>query len=503
MAKLNRFQMREVVEWKGLTRDNHLASLFRIAPQKASDLMVELLAYQQGGSLDTLLSQFPTKEFENDEEFYWDVIGSSRTNQALVEARDEAGNVITTSSSGNVGANTAPFTLVFDKDMFADGETIVGNFDIYKFRILGDGRLVGSNVEYSVELEGGNEDGVPAERLLPGELFSVEAAYVEAEMSREVGDVRFSAPVSMRNEFTHIRLKHKVPGNKLNKQLKIGIPIKVNGKSQITEMWMHKVDYEVEQQFREYKNNALADSRSNRNSNGEYTNIGKSGSAIKKGAGLYEQMEVANCHYYNDINSILKLIENALYDLVSGRIDYKNRTFVLTTGAKGAEIFNKAVGKEVSGWTPLFQFNGDNLGVVKKTTNQIHDTALSAGYMFTEYRAPMGVTLKVNVDPSYDDPVKRGKILHPAGGFAYSYRFDIMDIGTMDQPNIFKVGIKGKSEYRGYQWGPFRNPFTGQTDNPNASYDEDSAVIHKYADLGVCVLDPTRTVHFIPSVLEA
>lgn len=502
MAKLNRFEIREAVSWKGLTRDNMLASLFKVAPQKMADFMTELLAYKQGGSLDSLLSKFPIKEFENDEEFYWDVIGSSRQNVALVEARNEAGQVVQ-SGDGNVGAGTAPFTLVFNKDMFADGETIVGNFDIYKFRILGDGKLEGSNVAYTVELGGGNEDGVPAERLLAGELFSVEAAYVEAEMSREVGDVRFSAPVSMRNEFSHIRIKHKVPGNKQDKALQVGLPIDVNGKKTVTNMWMHVVDYEVEEQFKEYKNNALADGRSNRNSNGEYTNIGKSGSAIKTGAGLYEQMEVANCYYYNDVNSILKLIENALYDLCAGKVDYKNRTFVLTTGAKGAELFNKAVGKEVSGWTPLFQFNGDNLGVVKKTSNEIHDTALSAGFMFTEYRAPMGITLKVSVDPSYDDPVKRGKVLHPAGGFAYSYRFDIMDMGTADKPNIYKCAIKGKPEYRGYQWGPFRNPFTGQLNNPCASYDEDSAVIHKFADLGVCVLDPTRTVHFIPSILQA
>ena len=50
------------------------------------------------------------------------------------------------------------------------------------------------------------------------------------------------------------------------------------------------------------------------------------------------------------------------------------------------------------------------------------------------------------------DPV-RNKILHPNGGVAFSYRYDIMYIGTMDQPNIFKCKIKGDNEYRGYQWG--------------------------------------------------
>lgn len=71
----------------------------------------------------------------------------------------------------------------------ADGEYIVGNLnEIYQFRILGNARLEGSNAVYKVELGGANTQGVPAERLLAGERFSVEAAFVENELSREVGD---------------------------------------------------------------------------------------------------------------------------------------------------------------------------------------------------------------------------------------------------------------------------------------------------------------------------
>jgi hypothetical protein len=33
------------------------------------------------------------------------------------------------------------------------------------------------------------------------------------------------------------------------------------------------------------------------------------------------------------------------------------------------------------------------------------------------------------------------------------------------------------------------------------SHDEDSATIHKKATLGICVLDPTRTMSLIPSIL--
>ena len=75
----------------------------------------------------------------------------------------------------------------------------------------------------------------------------------------------------------------------LNKKIACGIPIiDKMGKKTVVNRWMHQVDWEVEQQFSEYKNNALAFGRSNRNMNGEYTKIGKSGSVIKTGAGLFE-----------------------------------------------------------------------------------------------------------------------------------------------------------------------------------------------------------------------
>lgn len=65
---------------------------------------------------------------------------------------------------------------------------------------------------------------------------------------------------------------------------------------------------------------------------------------------------------------------------------------------RGAALFNKAVRDVVSGWTN-FTLNGDALGVVRKTTSPLHSNALAAGYQFTEYQAPNGVTLKLEVDP--------------------------------------------------------------------------------------------------------
>lgn len=501
-GKLGKFQTIGFSHWKGLTKDNHLGSIFQLSPQKATNLMVQLLAYHRGKTLDTFLNQFPTREFEDDTEYYWDVIGSSRRNIPLVEARDENG-VVVTAQSANIGSGTAPFYLVFAEDWFADGEVIVGNLNqVYPFRILSDPRMEGTNAVYKVELMGGNTAGVPAERLLAGERFSVEFAPVEKALSRKVGDVRFTSPISMRNEWSTIRIQHKVPGNMLKKKLAVGIPMvkrTEEGKQvkDVSTMWMHYVDWEVELQFSEYKNNALAFGTSNRNANGEYMNFGKSGEAIKTGAGLFEQMEVANTMYFNSFS--LKLLEDALYELSASKLDFGDRYFLIKTGERGAIKFHKEILKTVSGWQ-TFILDNSSVKVIDKTQSQLHSNSLTAGFQFVEYKAPNGVRVKIDVDPFYDDPV-RNKVIHPEGGVAMSYRYDIMYIGTMDQPNIFKCKIKGDTEYRGYQWG-FRNPFTGQMNNPYMSFDEDAAVVHRMATLGIAVLDPTRTMSLIPSILQ-
>lgn len=501
-GQLKKFQMIGFTGWKGLTKLNHLSAIGQASPQKASNLMVQLLAWYRGKTLETFLSKFPVKEFDDDSEYYWDVVGSTKRNIPLVEARKLDGSVVEDKDE-MIGAGTEPFFLVFGEDWFADGEVIFGNLNqIYPFRILGDPRMEGTNAVYKVELMGGNTAGVPGERLLAGERFSVGFAPVERELSRKVGDIRFSTPVSMRNEWTTIRIQHKVPGSMLGKKLAVGIPVVEEGPNggkvrTVKNMWMHHVDWTFEQQWQDYKNMAIAWGTSNRNNNGEYLNIGKSGEVIRMGDGLFAQMEVANTMYYNTFS--IKLIEDALYELCAAKLDWRDRTFVLRTGERGAALFNKAVRDVVSGWTN-FTLNGDALGVVRKTSSPLHTNALAAGYQFTEYQAPNGVTLKLEVDPFYDDPV-HNKVQHPLGGPASSYRFDIMDIGSMDQPNIFLCKIKGQDEIRGYEPG-LRNPFTGKVNINYMSHDEDSTTIHKMTTFGVCVLDPTRTMSIIPAILQ-
>lgn len=117
-------------------------------------------------------------------------------------------------------------------------------------------------------------------------------------------------------------------------------------------------------------------------------------------------MEVANTIYYNDFS--LKLIEDALFELSASKLDYGERKFVLRTGERGAALFNKAVKDVVSGWYAVgfYGSSANNPAVISKTQSKLHSNALSAGFQFTEYKAPNGLVISIDVDPLYDDPVK-------------------------------------------------------------------------------------------------
>lgn len=387
-------------------------------------------------------------------------------------------------------------------------DVIVGEKnEVYPLRILGEASFEGTNAVYTVELMGVNPNGMPGEELVSGKRFSKEFSPVESEGSRKVGDLHFASPLAMRNEFSKLRIQHKVYGSMLKRKLVTPIPVapKDGGAPKLFPMWMHYVDYQLEAEFSADKNRLLMFARSNRDEWGNYQNVGQSGNVIKQGAGIREQMEVSYTHYYSTFK--LKVIEDALYQLSESKLAMDNRVFVMKTGERGAAQFNKACQEIASGWHSFGYLGGNanNPAIIQKTTSELHSNALSFGYQFTEYRAPNGVVIKVEVDPMYDDKVrnKQYKDGDPSRGVAESYRYDIFFVGNLDgglgAPNIQIVKIRGyEGDFRGYQSGPFANPFTGAENIQYASTDEDAATVHKMATLGAIVRDPSRCITILP-----
>jgi len=56
--------------------------------------MIQLLSLHYGKNTEAYLKQFPVKYFDNDDDYFWEVIGSSRRNIPLLEARREDGSLL-------------------------------------------------------------------------------------------------------------------------------------------------------------------------------------------------------------------------------------------------------------------------------------------------------------------------------------------------------------------------------------------------------------------------
>ncbi len=508
MNKLKLFQTMTFNSWNGINYSDSIARIFGRAPQPAADVMVDLLAYRYGGNMESFIKRFPVKEYETDDPYYWDVFQGDGEQYPLVKALDSTGTLITTASTGVTGENGQLFTLYFEKRVGVKRDVIVGNLnEKYLMYIVEEPALVGGLWETQVQLMGGNTTGIPVERLCPGELFTYEYTPVERDFSTAVGTVRHRTTGRMTNDWTTIRKDHKVGGNLLDAKIMVGYPEfgpdgKFTGK--VSNRWMHKEDMEFQRQFRDEKNRAIVWGRNNQTASGEYINTGNSGGTVQMGAGLYELLGSGKKVVFSG-EPTMDMIERALRDVCGDGVPMEERCFVINTGQVGAKIISRMISQTTAGWTPLFQADAGQLGVINKTKSNVNPVALAAGFQFTEFRAACGVRVRVNVIPSvYDQRDRNSKILID-GEPAMSRRMDIIYCGAHDggeatDTNVQICQIKGKPEMHGILRG-FRDPYTGLINNENMGTSEDSSTFTKFAQFGVIVWDSTKCVSFIPDVL--
>jgi hypothetical protein len=259
---------------------------------------------------------------------------------------------------------------------------------------------------------------------------------------------------------------------------------------------MQEVYWQFEKAMSRVKARTLMFGKTNRDENGRFLNKGKSNIEIKAGSGIREQMEVSNTTSYNTFS--ISLLEDLLSELSEGKLDFGERKFMMRTGERGAIQFHRAVTTEASGWTAVgFDNTGQN--AIQKVQSKFHANSFSAGFQFTEWKAPNGIHVMLEIDPMYDDKV-RNKIYHPNGGVAESYRYDIMYIGSMEEPNIQKIKVRGDDELRGYKAG-IRDPYTGRKGG-TMQHMEDSSIMTAMCGTGAMVKDASRTATLKPIILE-
>lgn len=502
---IGKFVMTKSKAWSGITTANHTATLFGTKPELITPLTTVLLQNSGMKNLDTTLSKFPEKTLSRGTtEFSWKVVTSEERSIPLVEARYNG--VVVDADAEGVGRARTLVELVFAEKYFTKMHLIAGHRpDLYQLRIIEDPYEEGSNYVYICEVWGGEESlaGIPGDEFLPGNRFSIEGAPVEDELSIQGAGIAFTAPFMLRNTVTNMRFEHKVSGKLIDCKFEpiywAGIETRDDntGKVRTSYTWMQEIYWQFEKQISRVKARTLMFGKTNRDENGRFLNKGTSNIEIKAGSGIREQMELSNTHTYNRFS--IRLLEDMLYNLCEGKLEFSERKFLLRTGERGAAQFSKAVTAEASGWTHI-GFDNSGANAIQKTTSPIHQNAYKAGFQFTEWLAPNNIHVMIEVDPMYDDRV-RNKVFHPEGGVLESYRYDILYIGSTDVPNIQKVKVEGSDELRGYIAG-IRDPFTGRKGGVMQQMEDSATMTALIEGIGACVIDATRTAT-LKCVVEA
>ena len=495
--KISKLQVVEPQHWSGLTKEAHLGYLGMLEPELISKVVDRLYEVNYGAdNIVSLLDQFPVHYLNQDGIYQWLVQGSEERNIPLVKAQLAPTGTTALTAADRPGIGRSAFYMWFPERLFEITTTIVGERpEDYLLRVTDDPYQDGTNWRYRVELITGDDTlFVPYTELLGGTRWSAEFGLVEHELSVRGNGVSHSSPYKLENTTSYIRKQYDVPGNMIvagqNTPLAYAF-IDDNGKQQTR--WIDKLGWDFMTQFRRDKARLLLNGKSNRLADGTYGNRGETGNTIRAGFGLYEQMDGGNIMYFNSF-SIDKLTDFAL-DITVGKFKEDSRKFVLSTGERGAYEFHKSASNKASGITWLRSGHNFEIGNGKVT--------LDEGQIL-KYRSVNGIEFSIIIDPMKDDPV-RNKLLHPNGGLASSYVFDIWDFGTTNgSPNIQRVAVKGNEEIFGYIPG-LRDPFTpyNNTNSPRMIVSpKDGYSVYKMFIGGIMLKNPLKTGRFIPTILR-
>jgi hypothetical protein len=495
--KISKLQVVEPQHWSGLTKEAHLGYLGMLQPELISKVVDRLYEVNYGAdNIVSFIDQFPVHYLNQDGIYQWLVQGSEERNIPLVKASfNTGGNQLT--AVDRAGLMRSPFYMWFAERLFEISSVLVGERpEDYSLRVVEEPVADGTNWRYKVELVTGDDTlFVPYTELAVGTRWSSDFGLVEHELSVRGNSVSHASPYKMENTTSYIRKQYDVPGNMIvagqNTPLAYAF-IDDNGKQQTR--WIDKLGWDFMTQFRRDKARLLLHGKSNRLADGTYGNRGETGNTIRAGFGLYEQMDGGNLMYFNTF-SIDKLTDFAL-DITVGKFKEDSRKFVLSTGERGAYEFHKSASNKASGITWLRSGHNFEVGNGKVT--------LDEGQIL-KYRSVNGIEFNIIIDPMKDDPV-RNKMLHPNGGLASSYMFDIWDFGTTNgAPNIQRVAVKGNEEIFGYIPG-LRDPFTpyNNMNSPRMIVSpKDGYSVYKMFIGGIMLRNPLKTGRFIPTILRS
>lgn len=518
MGKLKPWQINEVKEWAGMTKENHLIEyLTNSDPISIDNTVTALIGLRDGmDEVFSFMDNWGKREYDRRAPLQWECVKSPRTIVRCVGVKDKSFANFSSSATA-AGQDGEAFYIGFERDWFFKGETLYGpHGNTYPMRVISEkARMIGNTAWYKVVPYGAKvqHSGIPVSELRKGAKYSAGPYFVGNTLSRQGGGVRHNTSFKMEAGWNVIRTSDTVAGGIEHLKLKVGLPVYENGKMVIKEKWIEKELLEVYKQFKHNERLAGLYGVSTRNEDGTFSNMDFSGEAIDSSDGLYEQMMYNGVEYYNTLQGedvMKRILAWAKSICAGGKIPAKERTFTIRGGQEGIEMLSNYIAQNNVNWTK-YEVSASDLGMIKKVDSNLMPNggaALSGGYMFTEWHAPMGYRFRLEIDDWKDNEAFFKETINgvPASSYMFHVSFDGNANDFENGANIIRAVMKDgaggtTNNIVSYQSG-IRQDFNGGASNPYMSFDEDKSVIHMMTPhFAYIVKDVTAVKCFYPSIV--
>ena len=493
------YQLIDAKSWNGLTRETHFINAFGDEPQYLDNIVRNVFMVNYGMSFDDYLNQFGVKYVDEDKFFKWKLRGRDERNIPLLNAwEDEAGTIPVGTTNPRVGIAGTRFYLDFPEKYFTVTQIIKGAKDMYQLRVMKDPDEIGPNrYRYEVQLVTGDDNFfIPITELKGGSRWAKSHGSVERYLSKDGFDISFSSPFDMQNRISMFRMQHLIPGEMIDKGKNKPLVFGFLGEDNVLrKAWIPHLEYEFIRNYKIAKNRMVFYGKTTLREDGSSTMKGTSGNVIEAGLGIREQFSPSSKHFYDTLT--FEKLRNTLLEMSIGRRTMGDRHFVIGTGEYGLAKLHELVARNLQ--ANDYKWLNDSTGRGFKW--QGNDITVNFG-QFRGFATLNGIKVSFMHLDHYDDPIYN-IMRHPEGGPAESYRMTIMDMGSKSEPNIHKIRIKGFEPQYAYIPGmrdPFEKGGLGKMKKIASKVDGYEMMIMDKE--GAVVIDPTRVVEFIPSILK-
>jgi hypothetical protein len=455
----------------GLTESSHLSNAYLTEPERMDGVLAFAFGTQNENVLSMLTGGLGNTRFIENREYKWDLHGQVERSLEISAAP------ITTSDKPGYGG--APIQMKFAEALFQVSDNIVSD-DGTSARVS---RVVSNGLDFIVTVQLNSPDAtkwLDSSQIQPGARWSKDYSTVE-EYSTKGGGTDFQAPMTLTNQLTTLRKGYPVTRSAATDVMIIDL---YGPDGQSTKLWTKLAEWTALGQWYREIDRMLLYSEYNKNAVGLVSMKGENGRPVYHGAGLRQQISPANKRTYFKLT--YELLDNFLLDLSYNANRWGgNYNFVALTGKMGMREFSNAITERQNA-----------LGITVTTNGTFisgSGTELELAYGFRKVTFLNGISLTVKEFHPYDDIV-RHRTKHPVSGKPLeSYRFTILNFGTVNgKANIRKVAKKNSENAMWHVCGS-TTPFgdVAKSTSTMRSSGIDGYEVHLLSEIGIQVQDPT------------